>query len=241
LLDNSSTHHGEPLHHLLRRHPRLHIEHFPAYAPELNPDEGVWSLAKRDLANSCPTMLRSWWKMSSVRSNAIRTSRKLRGCILQSELPSFFALDYAFFMQTSIGVALERRFYLLVLLDMVALTAQISNVLPYHTLRSDGLLTSVCHNFDERRERNRMPTHAQVLRSPAPHRCLRMVEIISEFRRENRTRFPDANRCLFPIHFKQPFCKGYHLPCSDLRESKLFHVHSILDSLDRGYHIPIWM
>src|SRR5437879_10067862 len=49
LLDNSSTHYGEPLRQLLRRHPRLHIEHFPAYAPELNPDEGVWSLAKREL------------------------------------------------------------------------------------------------------------------------------------------------------------------------------------------------
>ena len=43
LLDNSSTHKGEPLEELLRQHPRLHIEHFPSYAPELNPDEGVWS------------------------------------------------------------------------------------------------------------------------------------------------------------------------------------------------------
>jgi hypothetical protein len=38
LLDNSSTHHGEPLAQLLHRHPRLHVPHFPAYAPELNPD-----------------------------------------------------------------------------------------------------------------------------------------------------------------------------------------------------------
>jgi len=54
LLDNSSTHQGLPLRQLLRRHRRLHLEHFPAYAPELNPDEGVWSLAKRTLANRCP-------------------------------------------------------------------------------------------------------------------------------------------------------------------------------------------
>src|ERR1700694_5256909 len=53
-LDNATTHHGKPLADLQRRHPRLHIEHFPSYAPELNPDEGVWSLAKRDLANGCP-------------------------------------------------------------------------------------------------------------------------------------------------------------------------------------------
>jgi putative transposase len=54
LLDNSSTHEGEPLQKLLRQHPRLLIEHFPSYAPELNPDEGVWSLAKRQLANGRP-------------------------------------------------------------------------------------------------------------------------------------------------------------------------------------------
>jgi hypothetical protein len=41
LLDNSSTHLGEPLQRLLRQCSRLHIEHFPAYAPQLNPDEGV--------------------------------------------------------------------------------------------------------------------------------------------------------------------------------------------------------
>jgi hypothetical protein len=40
LLDNSSTHLGEPLQRLLRQCSRLHIEHFPAYAPQLNPDEG---------------------------------------------------------------------------------------------------------------------------------------------------------------------------------------------------------
>src|SRR5258706_6946644 len=54
LLDNSSTHKGEPLQKLLGQHPRLRIKHFPSYAPELNPDEGVWSLAKRELSNSCP-------------------------------------------------------------------------------------------------------------------------------------------------------------------------------------------
>jgi hypothetical protein len=45
---------------------------FPAYVPELNPDEGVWALAKRVLANSCPD-----------------STHKLRGCIAQSELLFF--------------------------------------------------------------------------------------------------------------------------------------------------------
>ncbi len=33
---------------------RLHLERLPAYAPELNPDEGVWNLLKRgELKNRC--------------------------------------------------------------------------------------------------------------------------------------------------------------------------------------------
>jgi len=41
LLDNSSTHQGAPIEQLLHQHRRLRIEHFPSYAPQLNPDEGV--------------------------------------------------------------------------------------------------------------------------------------------------------------------------------------------------------
>ena len=33
---------------------RLHLERLPAYAPDLNPDEGVWNLLKRgELRNRC--------------------------------------------------------------------------------------------------------------------------------------------------------------------------------------------
>lgn len=90
LLDNSSTHRGEPLQELLRQHPRLMIEHFPSYAPDLNPDEGVWALAKRDLANGCPTDIEELMDDVIRAIDGIRASReKLRGCILQSDLPSF--------------------------------------------------------------------------------------------------------------------------------------------------------
>jgi len=90
LLDNSSTHQGKPLQKLLQRHSRLHIEHFPSYAPELNPDEGVWSLAKRKLANSCPNDVDELMEDIIGSIDRIRTSpQKLRGCIVQSELPSF--------------------------------------------------------------------------------------------------------------------------------------------------------
>jgi transposase len=90
LLDNSSTHKGEPLQKLLGQHPRLYIEHFPASAPELNPDEGVWSLAKRELANSCPRDVDELMEDIIRSINGIRSSPvKLRGCIVQSELPLF--------------------------------------------------------------------------------------------------------------------------------------------------------
>lgn len=92
LLDNSSTHDGAPLGKLLRRHRRLHIEHFPAYTPELNPEEGVWSLAKRELANGSPLDVNHLMDAVIGSINRIRTSReKLRGCILQSELPNFLS------------------------------------------------------------------------------------------------------------------------------------------------------
>jgi len=81
---------GAPLQQLLRQHSRLHIEHFPSYAPELNLDEGVWSLAKRILANSCPNDVEELVEHVIRSINGIRVStQKLRGCILQSGLPSF--------------------------------------------------------------------------------------------------------------------------------------------------------
>lgn len=90
LLDNSTTHHGEPLAELQRQHPRLHIEHFPSYAPELNPDEGVWAQAKRDLANGCPHDVEELMDDLIRSIDRIRKSpAKLRGCILQSEIPPF--------------------------------------------------------------------------------------------------------------------------------------------------------
>ena len=88
LLDNSSTHKGAPLEQLLGQHRRLRIEYFPSYAPQLNPDEGVWSLAKRELANSCPNDVDELMEDILGAIEGVRnSSEKLRGCITQSELP----------------------------------------------------------------------------------------------------------------------------------------------------------
>lgn len=90
LLDNSSTHKGDLIEQLQQRHRRLHIEHFPSYAPELNPDEGVWAQAKQELANSCPKDVDELMEDILRSIDGIRSSpQKLRACILQSDLPSF--------------------------------------------------------------------------------------------------------------------------------------------------------
>jgi hypothetical protein len=76
----------------------------PSYAPELNPDQGVWSLAKRQLADGRP------YCVDELMEDVIRTMegseghpQKLRGCVLQSELPLFFVLATALFDARSIG------------------------------------------------------------------------------------------------------------------------------------------
>jgi transposase len=53
--DNGSNHKGEAIRDLLRRFERLTIEYLPAYAPELNPVESLWSHLKYGrLANFVP-------------------------------------------------------------------------------------------------------------------------------------------------------------------------------------------
>jgi hypothetical protein len=59
-------------------------------APELNHDEGVWSLAKRELANSCPDHVDELMEDIIRSINGIRRSpKKLCGCTVQSDLPIF--------------------------------------------------------------------------------------------------------------------------------------------------------
>jgi transposase len=88
LLDNSNTHRGGAVEQLRRRVHRLHLEYFPAYAPELNPDEGVWPLLKGKLANGQPGDLKELEHHLQREFRAVaRSQRKLRGCIQQSELP----------------------------------------------------------------------------------------------------------------------------------------------------------
>jgi len=90
LLDNGTIHRGEPVQDLLTRTARLHMVSFPAYAPELNPDEGVWNHLKRAMANGRPD---TQAELMDVLTNEIchlgASPRLLRGCIQHSELPCF--------------------------------------------------------------------------------------------------------------------------------------------------------
>jgi hypothetical protein len=88
LWDNIGPHKGEPLRAVARRHPRLHLVHFPPYAPELNPDEGVWRLSKWQLANgSAPDLDQLLTAVTGVLEDLRRAPARLRACLQHARLP----------------------------------------------------------------------------------------------------------------------------------------------------------
>jgi transposase len=88
--DNGRIHKGEPIRKVCRLFGRLHLEALPPYAPELNPDEGVWNQAKQTLANGRPEDL---WDLLDHLLDALcdlsLSPDKLHGCFLQSDLLFF--------------------------------------------------------------------------------------------------------------------------------------------------------
>lgn len=86
--DGGSIHRSELARQFLARHPRLHVERFPAYAPDLNPDEQVWNHFKATLANGCPMTLDELVEdLTRVARRARRSPGLLRGFIHESDLP----------------------------------------------------------------------------------------------------------------------------------------------------------
>lgn len=88
ILDNANMHKGQRMREFIKRHPRIKIEYFPSYAPQLNPDEGVWSYSKRELANGRPDNIDEL--LQAVADSLMKISKSqliLRGCIEHSELP----------------------------------------------------------------------------------------------------------------------------------------------------------
>ena len=90
LLDNGKTHRSDPVGELLGRTSRLHLVPFPPYAPELNPDEGVWNHLKSTLANGRPdTQVELMDVLADEICRLAASQSLLQGCIQQSNLPPF--------------------------------------------------------------------------------------------------------------------------------------------------------
>lgn len=88
LWDRGTIHRRREVQAFLARHPRLHTHYFPAYAPELNPAEFVWTQADSALANGAPPHL------VALRGRLRQAIRRIRGsqrllwsCIYASDLP----------------------------------------------------------------------------------------------------------------------------------------------------------
>jgi transposase len=64
------------------------VHRFPAYAPELNPDEFVWTKLKHDLANGAPEHIRHLDAQLRRAFRRVHGSQQLLwSCILASDLP----------------------------------------------------------------------------------------------------------------------------------------------------------
>jgi transposase len=83
--DGGPIHRGQPVKDLLAAvgRDRLQGEPLPAYAPDLNPDEGIWNYLKRvELRNVCCQSLRHL--REALREAAIRLCTKpeiIQGCV----------------------------------------------------------------------------------------------------------------------------------------------------------------
>lgn len=88
--DGGSIHKGPDVRTLLARCPRLHVERFPGYAPELNPDEFVWAHFKAALANGRPDDLDELLEALCRLTTKVRKRPDLiRSFIAGSDLPPF--------------------------------------------------------------------------------------------------------------------------------------------------------
>ena len=87
--DNHPIHGRKLVKAFIAQHPRLHVYHFPSYAPELNPAEGVWAQAKEYTAGSAPHHIRELHRnvYAAVKRTA-NSPRRLRACFRIAKLPA---------------------------------------------------------------------------------------------------------------------------------------------------------
>ena len=88
LWDSSSIHRRKLVKQYIDKHPRLQVEEFPGYAPELNPAEFIWTQAKGELANTSAEDLQQLQALLNKSENRLANSQKLLwSCIYASDLP----------------------------------------------------------------------------------------------------------------------------------------------------------
>lgn len=88
LWDGGTIHRRVIVQDFLRKHKRLHVHRFPSYAPELNPDEFVWTKAKHALSNGAPQDITRLGTRLRRSIHRIRGSQRLLwSCIHASDLP----------------------------------------------------------------------------------------------------------------------------------------------------------
>lgn len=88
LWDGGRIHRDSKVKAWCKRHPRLQVEEFPGYAPELNPAEYVWCQADSALANSKPEELDELKSMLvSTKHHLLHSQDLLWSCIYASDLP----------------------------------------------------------------------------------------------------------------------------------------------------------
>lgn len=85
--DGSPIHRGQAIKDFLKRGAakRLHLERLPGYAPDLNPDEGIWNYLKRvELRNCCCVDLTELHQEVRRAKERLRHKRDIiRACSLQ--------------------------------------------------------------------------------------------------------------------------------------------------------------
>jgi transposase len=88
LWDSGRIHRHHEVTAWCQSHPRLHVEEFPGYAPELNPAEYVWCQSDSALANSVPEELDELKTMLvATKRRLLRSQDLLWSCIYASDLP----------------------------------------------------------------------------------------------------------------------------------------------------------
>lgn len=88
LWDGGTIHRRQLVREYLKKHRRrLRVHRFPAYAPELNPDEHVWTQSKRELANAAPEDIDELDRMLRRSLRRLRRSQQLlQACLRMSDL-----------------------------------------------------------------------------------------------------------------------------------------------------------